>query len=327
MNVNKFKKIMYYVKGIGITYAIYGIKYRFQDTTTDYSRLKYGKEKFLRKHLKKIIKKYKKNSNDIKLNNNNKEHMEKFPIWFCWFQGLENAPEVVKCCYQSIKENINNKKQEIHLITLDNIKDYVQIPKHIQEKFEKGIISMALYSDFLRIALISTYGGFWIDSTVLVTSNIEKICSNYEFYTKHSDMAELHFGNYLVQGRFAIHLLKADNDNFLVNFLYDALSYYHKKFNAPVDYYLTNMLVDIAYQEFNCVRDLLDNLPINDRGLEARLNQDLNKEFNSVWYEIYEKNMPFQKLSYKNQKFIKKIRDKETFYGYIVKKYLGDMNE
>ena len=35
----------------------------------------------------------------------------------------------------------------------------------------------------------------------------------------------------------------------------------------------------------------------------------------------------YRKLSYKNQKFLKKIVNKENFYGYIVKKYLGDMNE
>ena len=30
-------------------------------------------------------------------------------IWVCWMQGIENAPEIVKTCIQSIKDNITNR--------------------------------------------------------------------------------------------------------------------------------------------------------------------------------------------------------------------------
>lgn len=40
-------------------------------------------------------------------------------IWICWFQGMENAPELVKRCYASVKRNMrstyyaqNQRKQE-----------------------------------------------------------------------------------------------------------------------------------------------------------------------------------------------------------------------
>lgn len=320
MKKSKINKILYFIKGIGLDYALYGMKYKFQDTTTDFARLKYGKEKFLKNKLKRIIKKYKNNSKKISLFKENKAHFDKFPIWFCWFQGIENAPEIVKCCYNSLKKNIG-ANQEIRVITLDNIEKYISIPEHIKNKFEQNKISMALYSDFIRIALLSQYGGFWIDSTVLVTENIENICSNYNFYTKKSDMAELHFGNYLLQGRFAIHLVKADNDNFLINFLYDALSYYHKKFNAPVDYYLTNLLVDMAYKEFSNVKRMFDELPVNDHGFESKLNERIDDYFDENLYNIYLKNMPFQKLSYKSHKFLKTLNNKKTFYGHIYNEY------
>ena len=41
---------------------------------------------------------------------------------------------------------------------------------------------------------------------------------------------ENNFGNYLVEGRFTIHLFKCSNTNLLVNFLYDALVFYYKKY-------------------------------------------------------------------------------------------------
>lgn len=326
MNVNKIK---YYITGVGIDYAIYGLKYKFYDTTNDYARLKYGKELFLKKKLKKIIKKYKSKTNkNIRLYDVNKRHLNYFPIWFCWFQGLENAPEIVKCCYNSLLKNIKKSNNiKINIITMDNIENYIEIPKLIKKKFQDGKIPMALYSDFIRIALLSKYGGFWIDSTVLVTSDISDLCTNYNYYTKKSDMVELHFGNYLLQGRFAIHLLKIDNNELLINFLYDSLLYYYKKFNAPVDYYLTNLLVDIAYKEFPEVKKMMDDLETNDHGLESKLNEKLNEKFDKNLYELYVNNMPFQKLSHKGQ-YQCKVNDELTFYGYIKNKYLqGEKNE
>ena len=43
MKKSKINKILYFIKGIGLDYALYGMKYKFQDTTTDFARLKYGK--------------------------------------------------------------------------------------------------------------------------------------------------------------------------------------------------------------------------------------------------------------------------------------------
>ena len=27
-------------------------------------------------------------------------------VWICWFQGMEQAPDLIKKCYESIKENL-----------------------------------------------------------------------------------------------------------------------------------------------------------------------------------------------------------------------------
>ena len=34
-------------------------------------------------------------------------------IWICWWQGLENAPEIVKCCVESICHNAGNHQVTI----------------------------------------------------------------------------------------------------------------------------------------------------------------------------------------------------------------------
>ena len=34
------------------------------------------------------------------------EHKRSKQIWFCWLQGIENAPEVVKACYRSLQRHL-----------------------------------------------------------------------------------------------------------------------------------------------------------------------------------------------------------------------------
>lgn len=90
------------------------------------------------------------------------------PIWVCWFQGLDAAPEVVRLCVASLEKNLPDR--EIRLITAENYGEYVRFPAFIEEKHRAGIIGQAHFADLLRLELLIRYGGTWIDSTVLCTS-------------------------------------------------------------------------------------------------------------------------------------------------------------
>lgn len=89
-------------------------------------------------------------------------------IWVCWFQGIENAPLLVKTCVQRMEEVFGRNK--IIIITENNYSEYVKLPEHIIDKWEKGIIGYAHFSDILRVWLLAQYGGTWIDSTVMILS-------------------------------------------------------------------------------------------------------------------------------------------------------------
>lgn len=96
-------------------------------------------------------------------------------VWICWFQGEEHAPELIKTCIQSMRNQLQGR--EIIVLTEKNISDYTEIPGYIIEKYKKGWISRAHYSDILRIDLLCRHGGLWVDATVLNTggdfSNLE----------------------------------------------------------------------------------------------------------------------------------------------------------
>lgn len=117
----------------------------------------------------KLEKKYSWKLKEFDQNYVEREHKNSNRIWICWFQGLENAPELVKKCYQSVLEN--NKEKEIILITNDNIHRYVQFPKYILEKWKKGQITNTHMTDLLRLELLTRYGGMWLDATVFCSSS------------------------------------------------------------------------------------------------------------------------------------------------------------
>ncbi len=84
-------------------------------------------------------------------------------IWICWWQGLDKAPELVKKCVESIQKNAGD--HEVIIITEDNYKEYVNIPKWVEDKKNAGIISRTHYSDILRLSLLAEHGGMWLDAT------------------------------------------------------------------------------------------------------------------------------------------------------------------
>ena len=57
------------------------------------------------------------------------EHSKSKIVWFCWLQGLEQAPLTVKVCYASLQKHLTDR--EIKVINGKNWKEYVQLPDHI----------------------------------------------------------------------------------------------------------------------------------------------------------------------------------------------------
>lgn len=88
-------------------------------------------------------------------------------IWWCWFQGEDNAPDLCKSCLNSLR--IFFPDYEINIITEENIDSYVKMPSYISEKFKNGCFSRTHFSDIIRVSLLAEYGGIWIDSTVFCT--------------------------------------------------------------------------------------------------------------------------------------------------------------
>ncbi len=264
------------------------------------------------KKLMKLRRRYKRTIEvylDNKSVDNNQVDSDNRKIWVCWFQGLEKAPEIVKCCYKSICENITDR--EIILITQDNYSDYVNIPNYILEKYKNGIISHAHFADILRLELLIKYGGTWIDSTVLVTSNqIPHYQLDDDLFVFRSlkpglDGHAVSISNWFITSKPHNEILE------LTLFL---LYQYWKKKNRLIDYYIFHLFFELATEYYP--QQWKKVVPFTNESAHILLLRFF-EEYDEHLYSNVVKQTSFHKLSHK---FSDDEAQKEnTYYSRIMK--------
>jgi mannosyltransferase OCH1-like enzyme len=95
-------------------------------------------------------------------------------IWFLWYQGLAEAPLVVKKCYESWQKY--NPDWEVIFLDENNLKDYIT---HSLPPEKLSQLSKNHQSDLLRVELLAKYGGVWVDATCLCQIPLDEWLENY----------------------------------------------------------------------------------------------------------------------------------------------------
>ena len=231
-------------------------------------------------------------------------------VWICWFQGIENAPQLVRKCYQSVKKNLSQK--EILLITSDNLEKYVQFPDYIMEKWKSGIITHTHLTDLLRLELLIRYGGIWLDATVLCTEEEEKI-------PKYFFDSDLFFYQCLKPGRdghshyISSWLMSAKTNNKILTATRALLYEYWKNNKSMDDYYLLHDFLSIVldyYQE-----DWAKIYPRDNATPHILLLRLFDRYDEELWQAI-KAQTAFHKLSYKLDE--RDVVKKNTFYDVLI---------
>lgn len=220
-------------------------------------------------------------------------HVQSNKVFVCWFQGMENAPSIVKKCYASLKENLTDR--EIILIDRNNMADYVTFPDYIIEKWEKGIISNTHFSDLLRMELLIRYGGLWIDATVFCTAKREQIP---DFYFD----SDLFLFQCLKPGRdghsgiASNWFICAKSNNKILMATRHLCYEYWKKYDYLVDYFFSEFFMDMVLEYYP--KDWQEIVPKDNATPHILLLRMFETYDEKMWYAIKEQT-PFHKLSYK----------------------------
>lgn len=238
-----------------------------------------------------------------------------FPVWVCWWQGEEKMPELVKCCYNSLKRNANG--HPVHLITQENYQDYVLIPDYIIQKKESGAISITHFSDILRMHLLYEHGGLWVDSTILVTSPLPESLAGDFFSIRHAKN-----GQHVTGYRWTSFLIYAVKGNILIKFFKTCFLDYWKKEEKVITYLMMDYFFAIAYDRIPAVTRMVDKIPYNNlQHNELRYLMKSGKPFDKNKFEAICSDTYLHKLTWKKE-FAHKTKDgRPTYYAYLLEQY------
>lgn len=95
-------------------------------------------------------------------------------VWMLWFQGVSEAPFVVRKCIDSWVHK--NPDWDVIILDSGNINDYVQLD--IPEEILQHLLP-AHQADLIRLALLSKYGGIWTDATTFCVRPLDEWIDDY----------------------------------------------------------------------------------------------------------------------------------------------------
>ena len=219
--------------------------------------------------------------------------------------------KILKSCLKSVKKYCPS---EYKVIVLDNntIEDWIEVSPIIKEKYNKGIINHAHYSDYIRTCLLAKYGGIWIDATVMLSDNIpQKILEQYMFCFKnnlwylHKTSPSIELFNYFLNldnasgfyGSNWFFVSMPNNPIFIL--MKNILEQYWKIENKCCHYFMYHILFSLSVIENPVCKLNFDNMISLSNREPHLLQNSLYYPFDKNLFEEKKKMSPIHKLTYK----------------------------
>lgn len=238
-------------------------------------------------------------------------------IWMCWWQGLENAPEIVKACVDSVRRNAAGR--EVIVITEENLAEYVQMPDLLVGLRQRGVLSRTHISDYLRLDLLSRYGGIWLDSTFFCCRPLKSDVYTAPLFSikrpgyLHGSIASGYFANYS--------LACDDEHRFAFAAIRDLFLEYWRRSDYLVDYLLTDYLIVMAQRHCPAIADAFAAIEPNNPACDE-LFKVLGEPYDEAKWRDLASSTDLFKLTWK-QEFPPQSNGQSTFYAMLLE---GDLS-
>ncbi|SYW03466.1 conserved hypothetical protein [Oenococcus oeni] len=227
-----------------------------------------------------------------------KKLIEDRPVWFCWFQGIEKAPELVKKNYKNLQKKLGSKR--VILITANNFLNYVRFPKKLIIEWKEGKIPNTQFSDLLRAQLLTENGGIWLDSTVYLSSPKLPDYFNDDFFIYQS----------LKPGRNGLSLpisnwaLASKPNEQLIKRTRDLMFYYYLSGQEVTEYFLFHRFFMVALKEkpdIEAVLTRVDNSQPHALLIAMQQNVNLSKKDIRKYLNLSQLHKLTNKINNKNE--------------------------
>lgn len=213
-------------------------------------------------------------------------------IFSIWLQGEENAPDIIKSCFRSIRKHC---KQELIVLDEKTLFDYIKLPEEILKKYRQGIIKAAHFADICRVELLYRYGGYWLDATAFVTQPVPQYIVNSDFFmflvNPDWDVGYSFVQNCFISARKGTYLLAAWRAMIFNYWIHE---------NRDFDYWMHGILFKILVMYDNNSKEYFTKMPrtLQD-GIYALWDKYKDKPFDETLFKKIIKDAFFQKTTYK----------------------------
>lgn len=240
------------------------------------------------------------------------------PIFFMWWQGAEQMPEVVKLCYSQLCKCANG--HPIYFLNKENIKDvYIDLTNqyndcNIIDYCLTNNIRIQHLSDILRNKLLYHCGGIWIDATVFLTKDIDFTINGLKYFSARRDSK--YTNNYFPsRGKWSSYFIASGAGCLLHKFLYSGLEEIVLENGEMPDYFTLDYLFYIAYEKNADIKTMINSTPIvepivgdfNDVSLSID-KQEFNEKISRT---------PLFKLDWRKYDVNSKDSKKTTIFQYL----------
>lgn len=212
-----------------------------------------------------------------------------------WFQGEENAPELVKACFRGMREHL-----QLPLVVLDaeTVFDWIELPDFVVEKWKKGKIPHAHFSDICRIELLYQHGGVWLDATDYVMAPIPDYIMAEDFFVFTSGTRIR--GNYSgIQNCF----IRGKKGNQLLDIWRKAIYIYWRNENSKINYFIHHLLLKLAVGYNAAARRLFDAMPkVEQDPTHALWDAHCADAYDEAEFRRLTKDAFFQKTNFKDKR-------------------------
>lgn len=235
-------------------------------------------------------------------------------IWSAWLQGLDNAPEMVNVCLESHQKHLPG--YEFRVLDMENYRQWVELPEWVEEKYARGMIPAALFSDVLRVAVLKRYGGVWMDASVLCTG-----FGNQQLQKQWTEVENSRFAvfRYYRKGdRYPSGLsnwfIAATPDNIVLTSVYDMLTAYWRDYDCTIDYYMMHLFIRCALKAFP---EMERGMPKLNSRYSFFLGDALSRTYSQeAWQELVD-HVAIHKLNYRKADEARK--NPLSYYNFIRK--------
>lgn len=213
-------------------------------------------------------------------------------IFSIWFQGEENAPDLVKACYRSVRSQC---KQELIVLDEKTIFDYITLPEVIVQKYKEGKIHKAHFADICRVELLYQYGGYWLDSTDFMMTPMPDWIEKEDFFifltgTKYGSPYSF-AQNCFIRARKGAYLLAAWRAMILK---------YWMRENREFDYFMHQLLFKTLVTYDRRAKQYFEKMPhVSQDPTHVLWAEYRDKKFNQRDFDKMAADACFQKLTYR----------------------------